>query len=504
MNKKEEVDRLNVFPVPDGDTGSNMAYTLEFAAKEVEKASDNLNDILNNLSKGALLGARGNSGVILSQIFRGFSKQLMNIEKISTLDFAGALKSGSSTAYKAVMKPIEGTILTVARESADEALKISKDTSEFEKFLERVIDAAKKSLSKTPELLPVLKQAGVVDSGGMGYLYILTGMLEAIRGKYIETSVSYSKETDLVQNSNEIKFGYCTEILIKAKSFMGKHLKEMLLNYGDSLIVVADDDLIKVHIHTNNPGSVLEEGLKFGELIKIKIDNMKIQHQNTIELKKSQPKKYGILAVTNGEGIKKLFIDLGCDVVIEGGQTMNPSTNDIINGINQINAENIIIFPNNKNIIMTCEQAMNLSDKNIYVVPTKSFNEAISAIINIDINQGVDDVIKRINKSIESVKTIEITYSIKDTKIDGIDIKEGDILGFIDGKLAEVGDDYNKIAQSLISKIIDDKISIVTIYYGNDVAEKEANEVANGIPFDGDIEIQYGGQPLYYYVISVE
>lgn len=504
MNKKEEVDRLNVFPVPDGDTGSNMAYTLEFAAKEVEKASDKLNDVLNNLSKGALLGARGNSGVILSQIFRGFSKQLINLEKISTSDFAKALKNGSNTAYKAVIKPIEGTILTVSRESADEALRVCKDITEFEEFFERVIESAERSLLKTPELLPILKQAGVVDSGGMGYLYILTGMLEAIKGNYIPAYVSNKKDTETVQKISEITFRYCTEILVKAKSFMSERLKEVLPKYGDSLIVVTDEDLIKVHIHTNNPGLVLEEGLKIGELIKIKIDNMKIQHQNTIQLKETPIKKYGILAVVNGEGIKKLFSDLGCDVIIDGGQTMNPSTNDIINGINHINAENIIIFPNNKNIIMTCEQAKNLSDKNIYVIPTKSFNEAISAIVNIDINKEVDDVIKGITKSIESVKTIDITYSIRDSKVNGIDIKAGDILGFVNGVLEEVGNDYNKIAQSLISKIINNETSIITIYYGKDISEKEANEVAKAISFDGDIEIHYGGQPLYYYVISLE
>ena len=502
-NKKDEVDKLNVFPVPDGDTGSNMAYTLNYAAKEVGKASDKISDILNSLSKGALMGAKGNSGVILSQIFRGFSKSLINKEKIYTKDFAKALQSGSETAYKAVMKPVEGTILTVARESSEVAVKISESISDFENFLIKVIEAAEQSLLKTPELLPVLKEAGVVDSGGMGYLYILKGMLKAIQGKIVESKALFEETGAVIHNLKDIKYNYCTEILIKAKKYAVDILKDKFSKYGDSLVVVADDDLIKVHVHTNNPGLVLEEGLKIGELIKIKIDNMKIQHESIIEQTVPQ-KKYGILAVTNGEGIKNIFMDLGCDVVIEGGQTMNPSTNDIIEGINKINAENIIVFPNNKNVILACEQAKKLSEKNIYVIPTRSFDEAISAIINIDITQPVDELINNINETIKSVKTIEITYSIRDTKIDDKEIKKGDILGFVDEKFEESGKDYNEVAKKLIENVIDKNSSIITIYYGKDVEKSKALQLKNELNFDGDIEIQAGGQPLYYYVISVE
>lgn len=508
-NKRDEVNKLNVFPVPDGDTGSNMAYTLDYAVKEMEKASDNINDILNNLSRGALLGAKGNSGVILSQIIRGFAKSLLNHNVITTKDFADALKMGSSVAYKAVMKPTEGTILTVVKDCANEALKLSK-IKDFETFMEGIVKAASKSVERTPNLLPMLKQAGVVDSGGKGFLFILIGMLETIKGH----EISRQCETeDIPANCSEIcniNFKYCTEMLINASSQMSNKLKSEIESYGDSLIVVGDDGLIKVHIHTNNPGLVLQEGLKYGDLVKVKIDNMKIQHENVIlgtndDSKQELPtKKYGFLVVSPGDGINKIFKELGCDVIIDGGQTMNPSTEDILNGIEKINAQNIIVFPNNKNVIMTCEQAMTMSDKNIYVIATESFNQAISAIINIDVNMSVEDVIKNINKTIDEVKTVEITYAIRDTIISGINIKKGDILGFVDGKFVANGRDYNEVALNIVSDNIFDDTSIITIFYGKDVSEDEAKKLQSSITFDGDIDIQYGGQPLYYYVISIE
>ncbi|SNX55584.1 hypothetical protein SAMN05660242_3415 [Thermoanaerobacterium sp. RBIITD] len=510
-NRKDEVNRLNVFPVPDGDTGSNMAYTLEYAVKEMEKSSDNINDILNNLSRGALLGAKGNSGVILSQIIRGFAKSLLNHKKITTKDFADALNSGSSVAYKAVMKPTEGTILTVLKDCAIEAIRLSK-IKDFEEFMEGIVNAASKSVMRTPNLLPVLKQAGVVDSGGKGFLFILTGMLEVIKGKEISKPTVSTEDFAKPCDTFDIKYGYCTEMLVKANSNFSEELKNEIERYGDSLIAFGDDDLIKVHIHTNDPGLVLQKGLKFGELVKVKIDNMKIQHENTIiepqvktNKKSDTPiKKYGILAVSHGEGIKKIFNDLGCDVVIDGGQTMNPSTEDILNGIEKINAENIIVFPNNKNIIMTCEQAMSMSKKNIFVIATESFNQAISAIININMDEDVDETIRKINETIENVKTIEITYSIRDSVIDERNIKKGDIIGFIDGKLSEVGNNYNEVAKQLIINNITDETSLITIFYGKDVDENDAKELQNAIEFDGDIAIQYGGQPLYYYIISIE
>ncbi|MBE0068308.1 DAK2 domain-containing protein [Thermoanaerobacterium thermosaccharolyticum] len=514
-NKSDEVNKLNVFPVPDGDTGSNMAYTLDYAVKEMEKASDNINDILNNLSRGALLGAKGNSGVILSQIIRGFAKSLLNHDIITTKDFAEALNMGSSVAYKAVMKPTEGTILTVVRDCANEALKLSK-IKDFEVFIDGIVKAAAESVERTPDLLPVLKQAGVVDSGGKGFLFILLGMLETIKGhevvqEYTTKDVS-TNETDLTN----INFKYCTEMLINANSQMSHKLKSEIESFGDSLIVVGDDDLIKVHIHTNNPGLVLQNGLKYGDLLKVKIDNMKIQHENVILESKNNlkqdnslsAKKYGFLAVSPGDGISKIFKELGCDVVIDGGQTMNPSALDILNGLEKINAENIIVFPNNKNIIMTCEQAMTMSDKNIYVIATESFNQAISAIINVDANMSIDDVIRSINDTIEKIRTIEITYSIRDSVIDGIDIKSGDILGFVDGKFTAIGTDYNEVALKIISDNISEDTAIITVYYGKDISENKAkdlqNDLQNFITFDGDIDIQYGGQPLYYYVISIE
>lgn len=514
-NKSGEVNKLNVFPVPDGDTGSNMAYTLDYAVKEMEKASDNINDILNNLSRGALLGAKGNSGVILSQIIRGFAKSLLNHDIITTKDFAEALNMGSSVAYKAVMKPTEGTILTVVRDCANEALKLSK-IKDFEVFIDGIVKAAAESVERTPDLLPVLKQAGVVDSGGKGFLFILLGMLETIKGhevvqEYATKDVS-TNETDLTN----INFKYCTEMLINANSQMSYKLKSEIKSFGDSLIVVGDDDLIKVHIHTNNPGLVLQNGLKYGDLLKVKIDNMKIQHENVILESKNNlkqdnslsAKKYGFLAVSPGDGISRIFKELGCDVVIDGGQTMNPSALDILNGLEKINAENIIVFPNNKNIIMTCEQAMTMSDKNIYVIATESFNQAISAIINVDANMSIDDVIRSINDTIEKITTIEITYSIRDSVIDGINIKSGDILGFVDGKFTAIGTDYNEVALKIISDNISEDTTIITVYYGKDVSENKAkdlqNDLQNFISFDGDIDIQYGGQPLYYYIISIE
>lgn len=505
-SKKDEINKLNVFPVPDGDTGSNMAYTLEYALKEIDKTKDNINEILNGLSRGALLGAKGNSGVILSQIIRGFTKSLLNKKIITTKDFADALKNGSNVAYKAVMKPVEGTILTVTRECANEAIRLSK-YKDFEKFMEELVAATEKSVNNTPNLLLILKQTGVVDSGGIGFLFILKGMLDVIKGKEIIDYGEIKKDISSYHKMENIKFKYCTEMLIKTNQNVSNELKMDIENYGDSLIVVQDDDLIKVHVHSNNPGLVLQKGLKYGELIKVKIDNMKIQHENTIVTTNEPEKKIGILAVAQGDGIKDIFMKLGCNV-IDGGQTMNPSTEDILKGIDKINAKNIIIFPNNNNVIMTCQQAKNLiSKKNVYVIETKSFNQAISAIININNDELIEKIIENINDTISKVKTIEITYSIRDTKIDEREIKKGDIISFIDGKLIGIGYDYNTVALNMISEVINDDTSLITIFYGKDIDKNKANDLKtllNNIKFDGDIDIQYGGQPLYYYIISVE
>jgi len=505
FNNKVEVDRLNVFPVPDGDTGSNMAYTMQYAAKELEKSQDTIREVLDAISKGTLMGAKGNSGVILSQIFRGFSKRLRDTKKITPCDFAEGLKAGVEVAYKAVMRPVEGTILTVCRETAEEAEKICKQIENFEEFFTKIIEAAEKSLQNTPNLLPVLKEAGVVDSGGMGFVYVLKGMFEGFKGNKIEPIEVLEGIVTNKQVVEDLRFLYCTEILVKTKkSYAEAILKEKFGRFGDSLVLVSEEDILKVHVHTNNPGLVLEEGLKIGELIKVKIDNMKIQHESLVSEERKPEKKYGVLVVANGQGVKNLFSELGCDVIINGGQTMNPSTNDILEGIKKINAENILVFPNNKNIIMACEQAKALSNKKVEIIPTNNFNEAITAIVNIDTEKSLEENVARIKEILSNIKTIEVTYSIRDTQINGFEIKKGDVLGFINDSLESVGKDYNKVAQELIYKALDEDSSLVSIYYGEQVKKEKAEELKNSLSVDADVEIYFGGQPLYYYVISIE
>ncbi len=505
FNNKGEVDKLNVFPVPDGDTGSNMAYTMQYAAKELEKSQDTIREVLDAISKGTLMGAKGNSGVILSQIFRGFSKRLRDTKKITPCDFAEGLKAGVEVAYKAVMRPVEGTILTVSRETAEEAEKICKKVENFEEFFAKIIEAAEKSLQNTPNLLPVLKEAGVVDSGGMGFVYVLKGMFEGFKGNKIEPIEVLKETVTNKQTVEDLRFLYCTEILVKTKkSYAEAILKGKFERFGNSLVIVSDDDILKVHVHTNNPGLVLEEGLKIGELIKVKIDNMKIQHESLVSEEQKAEKKYGVLVVANGEGIKNLFSELGCDVIINGGQTMNPSTNDILEGIKKINAENILVFPNNKNIIMACEQAKALSNKKVEIIPTNNFSEAITSILNIDTEKSLEENVAKIKEILSNIKTIEVTYSVRDTQINGFEIKKGDVLGFINDNLESVGKDYNKVAQELIYKALDEDSSLVSIYYGEEVTKEKAEELKNSISVEADVEIYFGGQPLYYYVISIE
>jgi len=505
-NNRNEVDKLNVFPVPDGDTGTNMAHTLLYAARELEKTGDTIKEVLETISKGTLMGAKGNSGVILSQIFRGFARELKGLKKISTCDFARGLKAGVETAYKAVMRPVEGTILTVARETAEEAVIICREVQEFEDFLEILISKAEQSLKNTPNLLPILKDAGVVDSGGMGFVYVLHGMLEGLKGNKIELQEVFEDKKDLKYTEESFKYLYCTEILLKTnKSYSEALFKERFKVFGDSLVVVAEDDLLKVHVHTNNPGLVLEEGLKIGELIKVKVDNMKIQHETIIdENQKTTNKKYGILVVATGDGVKEIFKNLGCDVIIDGGQTMNPSTNEILEGIERINAEHILVFPNNKNIVMACEQAKKLTDKKVEVIPTRNFNEAIAAILSINLEKGFKENIKAIEEILKGVKTIEVTFAVRKSTVNGFNIEEGDILGFVNEKLEAVGKDYNEVAKNLILNSVTPETSLVTIYYGKDVTKEEAEALKNLIPEELDVEVHYGGQPLYYYVISLE
>ncbi|MCX7951856.1 MAG: DAK2 domain-containing protein [Clostridiales bacterium] len=524
---KEMVNKLNVFPVPDGDTGTNMSATMMSAVTEILKIKDDtVKSVVDAASMGTLMGARGNSGVILSQLIRGFAKHLKDKKEVNTKEFALALKEGVSTAYKAVMKPTEGTILTVSRESADKAIEVAKHTSDFEEFLNKLCIAAEESLNKTPNILPVLKQAGVVDAGGMGLLVIYKGML-----KYIKTGVleeldksikPQAEESVNVQgyiNTEDIKFAYCTEFFIKTKGANPDDFKGVIEKYGDSMVVVGTEELIKVHIHTNNPGIVLEEALKLGELMKIKIDNMKEQHRHIVEdddakinedkkVEETMPEKdYGLITVAMGDGITNIFKDLGVDFVIEGGQTMNPSTQDILAAINKINAKTIFVMPNNSNIILAAEQARDLSDKNVYVIPTKSIPQGITAVISLDYDAAPEENYENLCEVIKNVKTGQVTFAVRDTVFNDVEVKEGNKIAIANGKLIEASENLEEVTLSLIDKLVDDDSELITLFYGNNISEEEANTIKEKIESkynDKDISVYYGGQPLYYYIISVE
>ncbi|WAW14220.1 DAK2 domain-containing protein [Peptostreptococcus equinus] len=537
QNNKEIIDELNVFPVPDGDTGTNMSMTISSAIKELNKVqSDDITEIGKALSKGSLMGARGNSGVILSQIIRGIAKSVEGKKTLSIGDLANAFKSGSDTAYKAVIKPIEGTILTVVRESSEFAVKDSKKNDNLLKFMNQFVVEANKSLEKTPELLKNLKDAGVVDSGGKGLVCVYEGMLSTLRGKDIElievnTNGESKTETNIGANSinsEDIKFGYCTEFILDSDTVKVETIRDIMLEYGDSLAVVGYDGVIKVHVHTNNPGSVLQEALKYGQLLTTKIENMRVQHENLIlseeektkdteeveqvsnpeEISKQQEKKkYGFITTAMGRGLSDIFDELGVDIVIEGGQTMNPSTEDFMNAIEMINADNIFILPNNSNVIMAANQAQELSEKNVLVVPTKNIAQGIGSLINfnpdIEPKANLDNFIT----ALESIKSGEVTYAVRDTTMDGIEVKQGDIIAITAKKLASSGKDISEVTERMIDKMIDEDSAIITLYYGEDVEEDNARAFAEKIQekFDDvDVELYYGGQPLYYYLISVE
>jgi DAK2 domain fusion protein YloV len=529
-NNKENINALNVFPVPDGDTGTNMSATILSAVSEIKKSKmQTAHTISDAAAMGSLMGARGNSGVILSQLLRGFSKQLKDKESITTKDFSLALKEGVNTAYRAVMKPTEGTILTVARETAEKAVEISKHESDFLPFMKALYEKSESSLSKTPDLLPVLKQAGVVDAGGCGFAYLLLGMYKRLQGEVIEgTDVKNIKNENLKEtlkadiDTKNIKFGYCTEFFIKTKNADPDKFKKTIEDLGDSIIVVGSDELIKTHIHTNNPGLVLENALKFGELSKVKIDNMREQHRSIIdegedssdcETKediaedKKETKKYAIITVAAGDGIASIFNDLGVDKVIEGGQTMNPSTQDILEAINSVNADNIFVLPNNGNIIMASQQARDVSKKNVYVIPTKSIPQGITAVItfnsDIEPDENQDEMIKAISK----VKTGQVTYAVRDTTFNDVEIKEGNVLGIYNGKLVKVGSDIDNVTIDLIDSMIDDESELITVLYGNGLKENDTGKIKSYISDkykECDANFNYGGQPLYYYIISVE
>ncbi len=536
---KQLVDAMNVFPVPDGDTGTNMSLTVLAAARESEKSSSLRVDEVSKLAAGgALRGARGNSGVITSQLFRGFSKGLEGLEEAKVSDLSSALEKGVQTAYKAVMKPKEGTILTVARACSEAATKLSQETDDIEVFLKGIIEYGHEVLAKTPDMLPVLKQAGVVDAGGRGLLYVLEGALKHINDEE-QILIHEATKTEAVNyaalasvENVEITFGYCTEFFInihEADDATVQMLKSYLGTIGDSIVCVNDEEVIKIHVHTDHPGLALEKALSIGSLSGLKIENMREQHTNYIDFstkaadaavqgdvkiqvqeKKSElpPKPVGFVAISAGKGLCDIFKNLGVDVIIEGGQTMNPSTEDILNAIDQINAENIIILPNNKNIILAAEQAVALCEnKKLFVVPTRSIPEGISAMFCNAEGLGAEEMTEAMNEAIQAVSTVSVTYAVRDTCFGDKEISEGDILGMLNDEIVVVSKDVATGTKEVLKQTITDDNEMVSIYYGAEVDEKAANEMADFIKEnypDCEVEIQRGDQPLYFYIISVE
>lgn len=524
--QSEYVNSLNVFPVPDGDTGTNMSMTFRAAVKEIEGMDNkNIGEVSKKLAKGALMGARGNSGVILSQILRGISKGLEGKEEADASEFANALLEGSKSAYKAVMRPTEGTILTIVRIAGEVAVALKEDN--ITELMREVCRESKIMLDKTPEMLPALKKAKVVDSGGMGLLIILQGMQEALEnGLKVTTGTPQAVKSSAVKaqrsetmSEEDIKFGYCTEFIILGDSNHAEEFKSKVINKGDSLVVVGYEDVIKVHIHTNNPGKVLEEAVKFGELSKIKIDNMREEHREMLEgmyeeaaeteesVAAGEFKKYAFISVAMGEGMKNIFKDLGVDYVIEGGQTMNPSTQDMLEAIEKLNAEHIFILPNNKNIIMAANQAAEISDKDIRVIPTKTIPQGITCITMFNPEADVEENTEELKEAMEMVKTTSVTYAVRDTEIDGKEIKEGNILGLVEGKIKEVGEDPYKVAEDLIDSLVDEDSELITIFYGKDCEEEKVDaliEKLEGKYEDLDVQCYKGEQPLYYFIMSVE
>ena len=524
--QSEYVNSLNVFPVPDGDTGTNMSMTFRAAVKEIEGMdSKNIGEVSKKLAKGALMGARGNSGVILSQILRGISKGLEGKEEADASEFANALLEGSKSAYKAVMRPTEGTILTIVRTAGEVAVALKEDN--ITELMREVCRESKIMLDKTPEMLPALKKAKVVDSGGMGLLIILQGMQEALENglkvttgtpQAVKSSVAKAQRSETM-SEEDIKFGYCTEFIILGDSNHAEEFKSKVINKGDSLVVVGYEDVIKVHIHTNNPGKVLEEAVKFGELSKIKIDNMREEHREMLEgmyeeaaeteesVAAGEFKKYAFISVAMGEGMKNIFKDLGVDYVIEGGQTMKPSTQDMLEAIEKLNAEHIFILPNNKNIIMAANQAAEISDKDIRVIPTKTIPQGITCITMFNPEADVEENTEELKEAMEMVKTTSVTYAVRDTEVDGKEIKEGNILGLVEGKIKEVGEDPYKVAEDLIDSLVDEDSELITIFYGKDCEEEKVDaliEKLEGKYEDLDVQCYKGEQPLYYFIMSVE
>lgn len=525
--KKEWINELNVFPVPDGDTGTNMTLTIMSAASEVSALSDSsMKALAKAISSGSLRGARGNSGVILSQLLRGFTKVIEHYDTVDAVIFARAFEKGVETAYKAVMKPKEGTILTVARGAAEKALEIAGESDSLETFFTDVIAEAELVLSRTPDMLPVLKEAGVVDSGGQGLLEVLKGAFDGYMGKEIDLNFEKPKTAvsgkPVSAEESNIKFGYCTEFIIMLeKQFTEKdehEFKEYLMSIGDSLVVVADDEIVKVHVHTNDPGEAIQRALTYGQLSNMKIDNMRLEHHEKVikEAEKmaaqqaaAEPEKeVGFISVSVGAGMGEIFKELGVDYLIEGGQTMNPSTEDVLQAIERVNAKSIFIFPNNKNIILAANQARDLTeDKNIIVIPTKTIPQGITALISYVPDKTVEQNTEEMMEAVGNVKTGQITYAVRDTKIDDKEIRQGDIMGIGDHGLLAVGTGIEDITVAALQEMTDEDSEIISVYYGQDVSEEDAEHLAERLEEqypDFDIEIHNGGQPIYYYIVSVE
>lgn len=535
--KKEWINELNVFPVPDGDTGTNMSLTIMAAAREVDALSKpSMAEVSKAISSGSLRGARGNSGVILSQLLRGFTKVIKTSEELDTIILANAFQKGVETAYKAVMKPKEGTILTVAKGMADKAAEIADSVTELDKFMGQVIEYGDYVLSQTPEMLPVLKQAGVVDSGGQGLMEVLRGAYDAFLGKELDLTINGSNSFSINKGKNEntdtqdIEFGYCTEFIVMLEkeytSETEEEFKKYLGSIGDSLVVVSDDDIVKVHVHTNDPGLAIQKGLTYGSLTSMKIDNMREEHNEKLikeadkaakaalesreaAIEPAEPKKeVGFIAVSIGEGINEIFKELGVDYLIEGGQTMNPSTEDMLNAIEKVNAENVFILPNNKNIILAANQAKALvEDKNIFVIPTKTVPQGITAVINYVLDKSPADNEASMLEEIKRVKTGQVTYAVRDTNIDGKEIKENDIMGIGDHSIVSVGANVDKVTKEMLSDLVDEESELISIYYGADITKKEAESLAGEVQelyAACDVEVHMGGQPIYYYIVSVE
>ncbi len=528
--KKEFINELNVFPVPDGDTGTNMSLTIMAAAKEVSALEKlNMKDLAKAISSGSLRGARGNSGVILSQLFRGFTKAIKEVKEIDCLILANALDKAKETAYKAVMKPKEGTILTVARGIADKGWELAEETDDLEVFIPEIIKHAEHVLSKTPDMLPVLKEAGVVDSGGQGLLEVLKGAYDAFLGQEIDYSAIASSTGAAVtkvsaEAATEIKFGYCTEFIIMAEREFTeedeKTFKAYLESIGDSIVCVADDEIVKVHVHTNDPGLAIQKALTYGQLSRMKIDNMREEHEEKLirdaqklakeqkEKKKEAQKEFGFIAVSIGEGLNEIFKELGVDYIIEGGQTMNPSTDDMLNAIDEVNAKHVFIFPNNKNITLAANQAKSLvKDKEVIVIPTKTVPQGITAIINFVPDLSAEENEEVMLEEIKNVKTGQVTYAVRDTHIDDKEIHKDDIMGIGDSGIIAVGTDIAATTKEMLETLVDEDSELISIYYGADVSEEDAEkltaEIEEKYP-SVDVDTHFGGQPIYYYVLAVE